>query len=91
MVDLYLTSSSQKQRSDPRYSMTTVDLQHSSAKNGKFAIFIVPQGKSCGDKLLILVRSWGVAKVQKSPLHSFLACHISVNIFRHVLHSFILY
>lgn len=48
MVDLYLASGSQKQRSDPRYSMMTVDLQHSSAKNGKFAIFIVPQGECCG-------------------------------------------
>lgn len=45
MVDLYLASGSQKQRNDPRYSMTIVDLQHSFAKNGKFAIFIVPQGE----------------------------------------------
>lgn len=48
MVDLYQASGNQKQRSEARYSMTTVDLQHSSAKNGKFAIFIVPQGKCCG-------------------------------------------
>ena len=45
MVDLYLASGNQKQRSEARYSMTAVDLQHSSAKNGKFAIFIVPQGE----------------------------------------------
>ena len=43
-VDLYSASGSAKQRSDPRYSMTAVDIQHSLAKNGKFAIFIVPQG-----------------------------------------------
>jgi len=48
MVDLYLASGNQKQTSEARYSMTTVDLQHSPAKNGKFAIFIVPQGKCCG-------------------------------------------
>ena len=45
MVDLYSASGSQKQRNNPRYSMTVVDLQHSSAKNGRFAIFIVPQGE----------------------------------------------
>ena len=43
-VDLYLTSGSPRQRSGPRYAMTVVDIQQSSAKNGKFAIFIVPQG-----------------------------------------------
>lgn len=43
-VDLYLSSGGQKQRSEPRYSMAIVDIQPSLAKNGKFAIFIVPQG-----------------------------------------------
>ena len=43
-VDLYLSSGGQKQRSEPRYSMAVVDIQPSLAKNGKFAIFIVPQG-----------------------------------------------
>ena len=47
MVDLYLASGNQKQRSEARFSMTAVDLEHSSAKNGKFAIFIVPQGECC--------------------------------------------
>ena len=47
MMDLYLASGNQKQRSEARYSMTAVDLQHSSAKNGTFAIFIVPQGECC--------------------------------------------
>ena len=47
MVDLYSASGNQKQRCGARYSMTTVDLL-SSAKNGKFAIFIVPQGECCG-------------------------------------------
>lgn len=44
-VDLYLSSGGQKQRSEPRYSMAIVDIQPSLAKNGKFAIFIVPQGR----------------------------------------------
>lgn len=48
MVDLYLASGNQKQISDPCYSMAIVDLQHSPAKNGKFAIFIVPQGECHG-------------------------------------------
>lgn len=44
-IDLYLSSGGHKQRSEPRYSLTTVDIQPSLAKNGKFAIFIVPQGR----------------------------------------------
>jgi len=47
VVDLYLATGNQNQTSEARYSMTTVDLQHSTARNGKFAIFIVPQGKCC--------------------------------------------
>ena len=44
-VDLYLTPGScSKQRSVPRYSLTVVDITKASGKNGKFAIFIVPQG-----------------------------------------------
>ena len=42
---MYLTSGScSKQRSVPRYSLTVVDITKASGKNGKFAIFIVPQG-----------------------------------------------
>ncbi|KAK2559373.1 eEF1A lysine and N-terminal methyltransferase [Acropora cervicornis] len=44
-VDLHITSASPKQRSEPCYSMTVVDIKQSLAKNGKFAIFIVPQGR----------------------------------------------
>ena len=29
----------------PRYTFTVVDIQKSKAKNGLFAIFIVPQGR----------------------------------------------
>lgn len=29
----------------PRYTFTTVDLHKTRAKNGPFAIFIVPQGR----------------------------------------------
>ena len=54
LVDLYLASGNQKQRSDPCYSMTIVDLQHSSAKNGKFVIFIVPQGECHGIMQMLL-------------------------------------
>lgn len=43
-VDLYSASGNPKQRDDARYSLTVVDIQCSSAKNGKFAIFIIPQG-----------------------------------------------
>lgn len=45
-MDLYLTPGScSKQRSIPRYSLTVVDITKASGKNGKFAIFIVPQGR----------------------------------------------
>ena len=54
-VDLYLTSGSPKQRCEPRYSMTTVDIPQSSGKNGKFAIFIVPQGTVIILLLLLLL------------------------------------
>ena len=30
---------------EPRYTFTVIDIHKSNAKNGQFAIFIVPQGK----------------------------------------------
>ena len=31
---------------EPRYTLTVKDIPHAKTKNGKFAVFIVPQGMS---------------------------------------------
>ena len=44
-VDLWVASGSDKERKSPRYSLSVVDIPACETKNGKFAVFIVPEGE----------------------------------------------